>query len=215
MSDLITVRKNIFFDREKHRYFERLPGGERTIPSVSQVLKATGQLDKMRFIHPRYAQRGTDVHYAIAQDLRGKLDRWEVKPEILPYLKAFWAFMHEYKPEMVDCEVAMYDPIHDVCGTADAIFRFPKSKTPRREDLVDWKSGAFDDSHRLQLAGYDIMKWGKNWLKHGMGPVYLDKFGRHNYMPYPVQYQMAAGAEWVRLVQRFSDNRFELFKGES
>lgn len=149
----------IEFDAASHTYY---CDGER-VPSVTQIIRDAGMIDD-RFFTEYHRWRGSMAHEAIATwNKAGNIDRRKVDPKIRPYLEAAlkWQKDTGFKPLYV--EHRMYDPIFNVCGTADLIGYFADEKGQMvglPNVIADWKS----NDHRMgqvtskwQLAGYGHM----------------------------------------------------------
>lgn len=91
---------SLTFNEEKHEY--RWDGV--VVPSVSEILRETGQAKDWKDIPPYYRDRGIAVHSAIHLYLQGTLDEASVDEAIRPYLEQFKAW---------DKEQPLYTPISE------------------------------------------------------------------------------------------------------
>jgi len=131
---------SLVFDQATHSY-ER--DGVR-LPSVTQVLKSVGIIDPDKYA-PGAAMRGTVVHLACQFLDEDDLLESAVPEEIGGYLDAYRKFLAETGWTWTGIEVRMY---HETLGYAGQIDRISQAA------IVDLKSGAEEDWHALQLAGY-------------------------------------------------------------
>lgn len=86
---------------------------------VSKVLKVTRQCDDYTSVDPYYRDLGIATALAIKFDLSGNLDESSVDADVKPRLEAWRTFVREtdYKP--IHCELSLYSPSMDICGTPD------------------------------------------------------------------------------------------------
>jgi hypothetical protein len=206
------VDGDVYFDAENHLYAHVLKSGALLeVPGVSHIIRAGGAIHESRAprrIMERAMDRGSAVHRACHLDVIGELDETGLREDVKPYLAAFRKWRADEKPVIVASEVPMYDPIHDIAGTADLILK------NKYEDVCDIKSGPFQDWHLFQFAGYGIIRYSKDWLKHGLAGLYLTKRATYDYIPVPIHKQIAAGAEFLRMVKTCNEKRHSLFGGE-
>ena len=139
------------FDSEPHAYFL----GERRLPSVTEVLGATGMLPDYSNLDEYYRQRGSAVHAAIAIQLAGQEVDWDFPgaDDVRPRVERARAWMGEVEFEPLFCERPLYHDIYHYAGTPDlfGLALFPDGK--RGLVLADWKSGAIEPGHDVQVAG--------------------------------------------------------------
>jgi hypothetical protein len=203
------VAEDVYFCAENHVYAHVLKSGALlAVPGVSHILDESGAKPASRIprrIMEKAMDRGSAVHRACHLDVIGELDETGLREDVKPYLTAFRKWRNDEKPVIVASEVPMYDPIHDICGTADLILK------NKYEDICDIKSGEWAAWHIFQLAGYGIIRYGKDWLRHGLAGLYLTKRATYDYQPIPVHKQIAAGAEWLRMVRTYNEKRHSLF----
>jgi hypothetical protein len=141
------------FDAASHKY----QLGDRVLPSVTQVLQATGLAD---FSAPWFTadcrDRGSLMHQAIALDVEGVLDDETLDPQLRPYLDGWRRFLEESRCEVERWETPVCDPALGYAGTLDGILRVPHSDARRL--LVDIKRG-FYRSAGPQTAAYKRLAW--------------------------------------------------------
>jgi len=207
------VDGDVYFCAEDHLYAHVLKSGALLeVPGVSNILRAGGAIPESRIprgIMERAMNRGSAVHRACHLDVIGELDETGLREDVKPYLVAFRKWRQDEKPVIVASEVPMYDPIHDIAGTADLFIKLPK--TPKREDCIDIKSGKWADWHLYQLSGYGIIKYRKDWLRHGLAGLYLRDDETYKYEPMTVTNQIFCGAEFLRMVKTCNEKRHSLF----
>lgn len=151
-----------YFHPAPHRYVRRGPdGGERVLPSVTQVLEAAGYIDT-RWYPVSAARRGSTVHaitswiddglttidFFDGHKYQGYAKAWE-------HFKMLWYF----KPEEV--EVFCLGAEEKYAGTIDRIGRFANERILRQievpkgaEIMIDLKTGRVEKWHALQLEAY-------------------------------------------------------------
>lgn len=86
------------FDSESHIY--KWNGVE--VPSVSSILRETGQSKDWKDVPPYYRDRGIAVHSAVHLYLEGTLDESSLDPVIVPFFEQFKAW---------DKDQPLYTPI--------------------------------------------------------------------------------------------------------
>lgn len=206
------VADDVYFCAEDHLYAHVLKSGALLeVPGVSHILRAGGAIPESRAprrVMEHAMERGSAAHRACHLYVIGELDETGLREDIAPYLDAFRRWREHEKPVIVASEVPMYDPIHDIAGTADLIIK------DKQEIVCDIKSGPPQDWHIIQFAGYGIIRYGKDWLKHGLAGLYLTNRATYDYIPVPIHKQIAAGAEFLRMVKACNDKRHSLFGGE-
>lgn len=147
------IHRLVEFDPQGHRYYV---DGE-LVPSVTQVIKDAGMIDD-RFFTEYHRWRGSAAHEAIATWNRaGNIDRRTVDPKIRPYLEAAIKWMKDTGFMPMFTEHRMYDPIFNVCGTADMIGYFKTNGKPLVNVFADWKSNDWNQGQltsKWQLAAY-------------------------------------------------------------
>ena len=111
------------FDPVQHRY--TLNGV--VIPGITFILENTGFVDKSWF-KPEHAERGHAVHAACQFLIEGNLDWPTVHPEILPRIKGFEKFLHDFKHGLVSAETPMYSSMWKFAGTPDLVLEIPNRR---------------------------------------------------------------------------------------
>lgn len=145
----------IEMDEESHTYY--VDGDPKT--STTQVLHDAGMVDTQWFTE-FHRWRGSETHKVVAAWSRaGKIDKRTVDAKIRPYATAGIKWQIENKFKAVHVEHRMYDPMFDVCGTADLIGYFEDD--PRKTiTIVDWKSNDWKQGQltsKWQTASYSHM----------------------------------------------------------
>ena len=142
----------IEFDEPTHTYFVN---GERTI-STTQVFRDAGMIDTTWF-REWHRWRGSETHRAIAAwNREGKIDKRTVDPRIRGYFESARKWQTDMGFVAMFVEHRMYDPIFDVCGTADLIGYFKGAK-PTVDTIVDYKTNDWKQGQlcsKWQLASY-------------------------------------------------------------
>jgi hypothetical protein len=156
---MIATAAVLSFEPSVHEY--RLPDG-RLVPSVTQILQATGvsvdfeaigaissrlsdQIDRRR-------QLGTAVHLDAHAFDDDDLEWDRVDPQVAPYLRAWATFRENTGLRPLTRERIVFHPVAFYCGTLDGLFRAPNG----RQVLVDIKIGDPEASGcRYQTAGYE------------------------------------------------------------
>lgn len=115
---------DIRFDPDEHRY--TTPAGV-VVPSVTQVLKATGVSVDFEALPGRDAiARKRDIGVAVHSDIHaaddGDLDWSTVHDEVKPYVHAWLMFREAKRLTPMARERRVYDPIRNVAGTFDGVF---------------------------------------------------------------------------------------------
>lgn len=149
------------FEPSSHVY--ALPDG-RVVPSVTQVLKATGvsvDFDELTGLSTRMADQiayrrdlGTAVH-ADCHSFDDKAIDWTTVDErVKPYILAWQICRENLGLEPLTRERRVFIPDLFVCGTLDGIFVRAGS---RRRILIDLKIGDPEDAGaKFQTAGYEL-----------------------------------------------------------
>ena len=124
-------------------------------PGVSEIMEAAGLIDRTWF-NEHACLRGQYVHRAIQLHHTDGLDRASLDAEILPYFAGSRVFLRQsgFRPVLV--ETPMHDPIYDFCGTPDLI-----GWLGDRLVLIDVKTGAPADWHKIQTAAYQHLAGGR------------------------------------------------------
>lgn len=159
----------IKFDPDKHKYFV----SGREVPSVTTILKELGILDD-RWFKPGPDQVGTKVHEYL--DLIDQGFKVNVPLMIRGYIRAYHMF-REANPdlEIVEIEKVLFDSTLDICGKPDRVY-----KDKANDDLlvIDFKTGAAQRFHKLQLTAYAVAY---KQTKARIGCLYLSSDGNYKY----------------------------------
>jgi hypothetical protein len=139
-----TAFDHVQFDEARHIY--RIGG--QIVPSVTQVLDAVlGD----GFNHDeRAAQFGTNVHKAIALDLRGRLDLAQCDEALLPYVTAARRFIHDNRVTVIASEAIVASLSPRFCGTLDLYGLMRETQSA----VFDFKTGAPGKLVGPQTAAY-------------------------------------------------------------
>jgi hypothetical protein len=203
------VRGDVWFDRQAHRYYHVLNGDRLlSIPSVTQVIREFKAPPPIpRKVLQKAGERGTDVHLACFLTDKGRFDEENLFSGYQGYYDGFKAWREEERPAAKLVEQPLYDQALDVCGTIDYLGYFPNRNV---DILTDYKTGAPDWTHAVQLAAYAMMYAGKKWLDILLSPLYLMKNSRYRFPVLKVEEQIAAGAKWVDFAKAFNRKRHSL-----
>lgn len=137
----------VSFDPGTHTYKD----GDQEIPSVTQLLKAAGQIDDTWY-QPAGTERGSAVHDATAAIDNGDLDLSAfIDADYYPYVAAYMKFKEDTGVEILDVEKRVHHPAMGYAGTLDRIGIINGQKM-----LFDLKTGkAKSFWHGLQLTAYE------------------------------------------------------------
>jgi|SRR6267142_4393602 len=106
------------FDSEKHIY----RWNEKEVPSVSAILRETGQSKDWSAVPDFYRDRGSAVHKAIELWIKGELDETSLDPVIVPYFEQFKAWtLKESVAGLLLAESPFYSETLKYAGTIDLI----------------------------------------------------------------------------------------------
>lgn len=169
------------FEDLRHAYFL----GEQRVPSVTQVLEASGaMIDFSKIPGPILLQardRGTAVHRAAHYWLEGDFDVEDfcaTFPEYAGYLQSLIRLFDSGQLETVSCERRVASPLYQYAGTFDWIGLFNGKAA-----LLDWATGAPSDVAKdLQTAAYEVAA--REWASLGEDSLLADFFAAH---PKPLQ----------------------------
>lgn len=140
---------NLTFDPEKHEY--RYNGT--VVPSVTQLLKWAGLIDDSWF-SDWHGERGRLIHLACQYYDEGTLEMASVHPEIAGYLESYIKWREAGKHiKILEIEAQIFNEGCWYAGTLDRAVAI--DNTPA---IIDIKSGAYQQWHGLQLAGYQYAK---------------------------------------------------------
>ena len=126
------------FDESTHTY--RI--GDKTVPSVTQVLDEVGWIDKSWFT-PEGAARGTEVHRVLAALDRGEECSYDA--DIDGYVQAWEAFKALGMRDFDQIETPLFSEQHHYAGTPDRL---------TADTILDIKTGVSQWWARYQLGGY-------------------------------------------------------------
>lgn len=162
----------LFFDKS-HTY---VVDGE-TVPSVSEILRFMsreiyGNVNQSMLDNA--SSRGTRVHSATeAIDKYGSV---ECDDEIIPYVKAYVAFLKQYKPDWLVIEKAMHSKTHGYAGTIDRIGMLDGKRW-----LIDIKAQEQIKKHYVtaQASGYAAMAEENGTKCERLGCLQLKKDGTY------------------------------------
>jgi hypothetical protein len=124
--------------------------GDRVVPSVTQILRAIDNFDR---VDPQLLERarrfGQHVHAATDLFDRGVLDEENLDALLLPYLNAYKLFLSQTSFVVTHSEQQIYNPRQRYAGTLDK-----RGKWKGSTWLLDLKSGAVPRSVGLQTSAY-------------------------------------------------------------
>lgn len=123
------------------------------LPSVTEILKATGVADDWSYVDPYYADRGTRVHDAMASTCLG-FPPGDLDADVAPFYETGLEFLWKYQPEPLHVEHRMYDVEPPVAGTADLIAKILGKANAEYLTLIDWKAGDLRSYYDTQAAAY-------------------------------------------------------------
>lgn len=113
--------EEVDFYEDPHLYFNA--EGE-SLPSVTQILKATGFLPDYSGISDYYRIRGSKVHALTVYDDLNQIDDKDIAEDLMPFIKAWRAFKSEYKWITEQAEISMICTEYGYAGTIDRTGRF-------------------------------------------------------------------------------------------
>lgn len=164
----------IRFNKEEHLYYLE---DKTTVPSVTQIIKNAGLINYSNvpdYILKRAATRGTAVHEA-CELFDKKIDKFTTYlsiPLLEPYIKAWISFVRQFSPDFMEIESIVYSEKHNFAGTLDRVCMMDNVLW-----IIDIKTGAEKDYHRLQTAGYSIAFKKYDCVEIFRACVYLSKDG--------------------------------------
>lgn len=141
---------------------------------VTECIRLCGLMDLERA--DEFAlKRGEYVHKAIKAFCRGTLVEESIDAEhVAPRLESFRAWLRQSGAKVADTELEVYNEAMGYRGTLDALV-----SVNGRLYVVDWKNGAAQAWHGLQVGGYAMA-----WVAEHGGPtparanLYLDSEGK-------------------------------------
>jgi hypothetical protein len=185
-------------------HFHEYRDGDSVIPSVTQILKATGYIGD--FYSAEAAERGAAVHELCSQVCKGfYLDGTGRKLHELEYVNAFCNWFKGY--EIIGIERIIDHAIDGrrYAGRYDLLIR-----KKRKTVLVDIKTGAPQNWHGLQLAAYALAVNPSMCMNLYLKP---DGVYRERYLSFP---ELAkAIAEWKEILRRPLETKKPVTTGES
>lgn len=202
------MKPYVTFEPEAHIYTLHNGEEKRILPSVTQIIQ-DNNLGFDFSVMPKvdlawYGDRGTKVHLACEYLDKDILDWKSVAPEILGYVKSYQLGKHEYKFEVLEAEMLVFDKLHRYAGTLDRIVKFIGNDF-NGISQIDIKSGAAHISHGYQQAGYNICLDGSEYSRHiPRYGLYLNKDGKPPKLKaYPdlndfVIFESAVNLYWAR-----------------
>ena len=136
----------IHFDPVNHVYTE----GDVTYRSVTQVLEEL-DISDTRFYKPEHAKRGGDVHSLLRGVLTGLIKPTDLSEHPLyGYIQAAKDYLYLSNSTIIEVEKMVANRSYRIAGTIDVILKDKNGANI----LVDWKTGALEGWHAVQLAGY-------------------------------------------------------------
>lgn len=135
------------FDPKAHAY--RLKGI--VVPGITKTLEIRGFYDKAWFTEESRT-RGTEVHRACWFLAEDDLEWSTVKPEYVPRVQGFQAFLNDKRPELFLAEKPLYSTAYNFAGTPDFVFRVGGEWW-----IVDVKTGRAGLAAHLQTAGQKVL----------------------------------------------------------
>ena len=117
------------------------------MPSVTEIVGLLSPIDGNAPIIQQASRRGSAVHeycemidYGAAPEM--------VEPELVGYLRAYNAFLRDYRPDWLYVERPLYSAVHGYAGTLDRLGCIDGKIT-----IVDLKTNAsFDRTAKIKLA---------------------------------------------------------------
>lgn len=114
---MLTAKHEIEFFEDEHIYL--VDGQE--VPSVTTILSYMSNAeygDVNKAVLEQAARRGSLVH-EYTEDIDYGFDPDEVEYEVAPYIKAYYDFRRDYKPDWLMVEQAVYNGAFGYVGTVD------------------------------------------------------------------------------------------------
>lgn len=122
--------------------------GAQRLESVTEILSKSGIAD-YSWSSEEAMTRGKYVHSATEMIDRGTLDWDALDTALLPYCKAYQAFIEDKRPEILLSEKPMYHPQWLYAGKPDRVMRMDDCII-----LPDLKSGAPNRATAVQVSSY-------------------------------------------------------------
>jgi hypothetical protein len=129
------------------------------------LIRVTEAIKSVKGIMPEYPdtpevaygmERGTVVHEALSMAARGDLDEATLDPVIAPYLPPWRTWMQQSGVRVLTTEERIKNEALGLSGGIDLVCEIDSRIT-----VVDYKTGAEEEWHRLQTALYAILWQGK------------------------------------------------------
>lgn len=140
------------FRDDEHRYWLMPEHVELT--GVSALLEVL--VEKSPWYEEYHRDRGSLAHAAIELALRGELDRDELDPQLVGYVKGAEDFVRLAGVEPVHVEPIMGCARRGLAGQADLMAR-PRGRGVKALDVIDFKTGDKLPVHALQTAAYTLL----------------------------------------------------------
>lgn len=134
---------DIEFEKDGHVY----KVGGKIMPSVTEIIRAVRP--DHQFYTRRSGERGTQIHKALQYFDEGRLD--ECPSEYMGYLSAYEFFKDSADWMPLEHNVRVYHEELNYCGTMDVVGLYSGARA-----LLDFKSGAPNNSHLVQVAAYGM-----------------------------------------------------------
>ena len=166
---------------ENHQYFLN----DKPIPGYSEIVKDLGIVDLSAVpqgLLEEKAEIGTNIHEMLEMLDLGTLDEWTIPDYLEGHLKAYRAFLSEYKPivEAVEKMVCAYPidfPEMPYACRIDRCYLIGEDRY-----IVDIKSGAKTKAVRLQTAaGICAYNNGEGGQATKRGALYLSSNGTYHF----------------------------------
>ena len=184
---------DLTFAAARHEY--RTPDG-RLVPSVTQVLRATGvsadygALDQLAPESLAYRRDlGTALHADSHSFDDGDLNVAAVDPRVRPYLDAWITCRVNLGLVPLTRERIVYDPMLGVCGTLDGLFAGRRSLGPILIDLTIGDPEAA--AKRYQTAGYQLL-----WRANNEGGMIAERWAVELTPDRAVPYRVHPYSDW-------------------
>ena len=134
------------FDAERHEYHV----GKSRLPTVTEIIR--GDTEAPRFWTPESRSRGHDLHRLWLEiDLCG-FHASDEASVYQGYCRAYIAYLRYAKPKWTELEQPRANVRKEFAGTRDRVGVIGGHVT-----IADLKSGGADQTHGIQLAGYDLL----------------------------------------------------------
>ena len=141
----------LVFDEDSHTYWIY---GDKPIkvPSTTQLMKNVGIISNFN-IHPKYAERGTEVHEQSEFVDDGSFKWDEASERSKPYIHAYHRFLEENQVDQITSEEIVFHKELFYAGTLDRHWIVNGGET-----ITDLKSGHHASWHSIQIAAYHSAK---------------------------------------------------------